>query len=63
MICSIFNLIWNTIFMEKWKRKNSELSLNWGIFDLDITDQPRAQFYGEQRVSPITGKLELYYSK
>lgn len=63
IICSLFNLVWNTLFSEIWKRKSAESCFEWGIFDLDLNDSVRPQFKGELRISPITGKHELYYSK
>ena len=63
LICCFFNLIWSTIFMENWKRKSSKLCYSWGIFNLELSDQPRPQFHGIAGVNPITGKHELYYSK
>ena len=49
--------------MENWKRKSSKLCYSWGIFNLELSDQPRPQFHGIAGVNPITGKHELYYSK
>jgi hypothetical protein len=32
--------------MELWKRKSSELSYNWGVFDSGLFEKPRPQFHG-----------------
>ena len=63
MTCSVFNIVWNTIFMEVWKRRNAELCLRWGIFDTYMSDRPRAQFRGSPGTNPVTGKAEIVYPK
>ena len=59
MMCSIFNILWNTVFMEIWKRKISELCFKWGTFDAELTDEPRPQFRGILKFSLIFLKLIL----
>jgi len=51
------------VFIEKWKRKSAFYSLQWGAFDFDIKETTRVEYEGIPRISPITKKLELYYSK
>ena len=63
MICSVFNILWNTVFMEVWKRKNSELCYKWGLFDVELTNEPRPQFRGIPGKNPISGKPEIVYPK
>lgn len=65
MITAIFNMIWNTVIIEVWKRESSALCFKWGMFDLDTAsaDRPRPQFRGEPGYNPVTGNLELVYSK
>lgn len=62
MIFTCFNLIWNTLFMEMWKRKSNDLSYEWGLTD-EIDEKPRPQFKGKPGVNPVTNKPELIYSK
>ena len=45
-ICGLFNLIWSTVFLELWKRRSSELSYKWGIFDSEIFEPLRPEFRG-----------------
>lgn len=49
--------------MEVWKRKNSELCYKWGLFDVELTNEPRPQFRGIPGKNPISGKPEIVYSK
>jgi anoctamin-10 len=63
ILCAVFNLIWNTIFTEFWKRKSNELCFKWGMFDLELTNRPRPQFQGEPGINPVTGRPELCYPK
>lgn len=63
MMCSIFNILWNTVFMEIWKRKISELCFKWGTFDAELTDEPRPQFRGVPGKNLITSKPEIVASK
>lgn len=63
MIFTVFNLIWNSVFLEIWKRTSNELSYSWGMFDLELSDKPRAQFRGVPSINPITSKPELVYPK
>ncbi|CAG0899825.1 unnamed protein product [Darwinula stevensoni] len=60
---ALFNVIWTTVFLETWKRKSAELAFKWGTLDQRSGRlcQPRPQFTGEVRRSPITGQKERYY--
>lgn len=62
-ILCVCNLIWSTLFIETWKRKSAHQSYLWGTHDLDNNENPRVDFEGIPRISPITNKLELYSSK
>lgn len=60
---SVCNLVWSTLFIEKWKRKSALQSFNWGVYDAEVNEKARVEFEGEPRISPITDKLEMHYSK
>ena len=58
----IFITIWGTIFLEKWKRRQSTLSVIWGQTDYEKIEIPRPQFRGELRRDPVTDDMvEIYY--
>lgn len=42
--------LWVTFFIEKWKRKSSEISSKWGIYDLQEKGmrQMRDEFNGDE---------------
>lgn len=58
-----FNVIWATLYLESWKRRSAELAYTWGTADQrdELLVEPRPQFKGEERLSEITGKPELFY--
>uniref|UniRef100_UPI00358F8113 anoctamin-8 n=1 Tax=Myxine glutinosa TaxID=7769 RepID=UPI00358F8113 len=60
---SLFNVIWATLFLEGWKRHGAEMSYRWGTLDAppDELKDPRPQFKGKKRMSPVTGRVEIYY--
>jgi len=58
---SVFIALWVTVYLESWKRKEAETALRWGMTGFEEQEQPRPQFKGEERPSPITGQTELYY--
>lgn len=65
-VFAILNLIWATVFLEAWKRRCAEISFSWGTLTSGIesehTMEPRPQYWGMKRISPITGQVEYYYS-
>jgi hypothetical protein len=38
-IYAVFVSVWITIFIESWKRKSSEISSKWGIFEYEENGQ------------------------
>ncbi|CAF1634206.1 unnamed protein product [Adineta ricciae] len=57
----VFNVIWWTVFMERWKRLTNKLAYQWGTLDLQVFQRPRPPYYGDLQPSPITGRLEPLY--
>lgn len=49
---SISLVLWTTLFLETWKRRNSNVNIRWGLYDYkeETLDDTRAQFKGELRV-------------
>ncbi|XP_027876431.1 anoctamin-8 isoform X3 [Xiphophorus couchianus] len=63
VVFALFNVIWATLFLERWKRREAELAYRWGTLDTPVEslEEPRPQFRGVKRCSPITGCEEFYY--
>ncbi|KAF2360317.1 Anoctamin [Trinorchestia longiramus] len=60
---AFLNAVWGSVWLEAWKRRNAELSHRWGLpaeFH-DLLQEPRPQFKGELRLSPVTGRLEPWF--
>ena len=45
-----FNLIWVTLFLEKWKRSSSEYVYAWGTTEHRGLEPPRPEFKGKMKV-------------
>ncbi|XP_066491744.1 anoctamin-8 [Tiliqua scincoides] len=63
VIFAIFNVIWATLFLEEWKRRGAEFAYKWGTLDTpaESIEEPRPQFRGVKRISPVTNAEEFYY--
>ncbi|XP_052473901.1 anoctamin-8 isoform X2 [Carassius gibelio] len=63
VVFAIFNVVWATLFLERWKRREAELAYKWGTLDTpaESLEEPRPQFRGIKRRSPVTGCEEFFY--
>ncbi|NXU94004.1 ANO8 protein, partial [Xiphorhynchus elegans] len=63
VVFAIFNVIWATLFLEEWKRRGAEFAYKWGTLDTppESIEEPRPQFRGIKRISPVTSVEEFYY--
>ncbi|XP_051984936.1 anoctamin-8-like [Xyrauchen texanus] len=63
VVFAIFNVVWATLFLERWKRREAELAYKWGTLDTpaESLEEPRPQFRGVKRRSPVTGYEEFFY--
>ncbi|CAH1714513.1 unnamed protein product [Aphis gossypii] len=63
VVLAFMNVIWLTVYLETWKRYCAELAYRWATLDQrhQFLLQPRLEFKGHPRISPITGKAELWY--
>ncbi|XP_021106706.1 anoctamin-8 isoform X2 [Heterocephalus glaber] len=63
VVFALFNVIWSTLFLEEWKRRGAELAYKWGTLDSpgEAVEEPRPQFRGVRRISPVTRAEEFYY--
>lgn len=57
-IYCIFITIWATVFLERWKRRESSMAVVWGQTEFEKLEIARPQFKGELRRSPITDDME-----
>ncbi|NWY92711.1 ANO8 protein, partial [Loxia curvirostra] len=63
VVFAIFNVIWATLFLEEWKRRGAEFAYKWGTLDTpaESLEEPRPQFRGTKRISPVTSTEEFHY--
>ncbi|TRY66633.1 hypothetical protein DNTS_007780 [Danionella cerebrum] len=63
VVFALFNVVWATLFLERWKRRGAELAYKWGTLNspVESLEEPRPQFRGVKRCSPVTGCEEFYY--
>eukprot|EP00743_Colponemidia_sp_Colp-15_P001983 GILK01002156.1.p1 GENE.GILK01002156.1~~GILK01002156.1.p1 ORF type:complete len:714 (-),score=75.35 GILK01002156.1:101-2242(-) len=54
--------LWGTLFLEFWKRHQSELAIRWGMEEFEQEETIRPAFEGTPRISPVTDKPEKFYS-
>jgi len=57
-IMAVIVVVWATTMLEAWKRREAELSAEWGMGDFLEKETARPEFEGEWTLSPATGKLE-----
>ncbi|KAI5932329.1 Anoctamin-8 [Manis javanica] len=63
VVFALFNVVWSTLFLEEWKQRGAELAYKWGTLDSpgEAVEEPRPQFRGVRRISPVTRAEEFYY--
>lgn len=46
VVFALFNVVWATLFLERWKRREAELAYRWGTLDTpaESLEEPRPQF-------------------
>lgn len=62
----LYVVIWNTVTVERWKRKNAEIAARWGLINADnssdmMVRQVRKEFVGDECISGTTGALTKKY--
>lgn len=61
---ALFMSVWSALFVEYWKRKSAVLAYEWNTLDFEQLERARPEFKPTgTRISPVTGKLELYYPR
>eukprot|EP00656_Telonema_subtile_P031226 TRINITY_DN3420_c0_g1_i4.p1 TRINITY_DN3420_c0_g1~~TRINITY_DN3420_c0_g1_i4.p1 ORF type:complete len:255 (-),score=53.78 TRINITY_DN3420_c0_g1_i4:18-782(-) len=54
-------ILWNTLLLENWKRKEITCAWLWGTIGFEDEEGARPEFQGVQRKNPVTGAPELFY--
>ncbi|KAK3843846.1 MAG: calcium-activated chloride channel-domain-containing protein [Linnemannia gamsii] len=61
---ALFMSVWSALFVEFWKRKSAVLAYEWNTLDFEEQERARPEFKPTgTRISPVTGKMELYYPR
>ena len=58
----LFMCLWSTFFLEFWKRKQSTLSMEWGMHGFEQEEDMRPSFQGEEITSPINGSVVKWFN-
>eukprot|EP01047_Picozoa_sp_COSAG01_P002892 COSAG01_NODE_81_length_27820_cov_22.659753_8_plen_958_part_00 len=56
LVYSVYVGLWSIVFLEQWRRRESELRFLWGSEGLSEIDEPRREFQGVLEVNPDTGR-------
>eukprot|EP00937_MAST-01D_sp_MAST-1D-sp2_P004704 g4704.t1 len=63
---AVLVMLWSTLYIEGWKRRNARISMQWGMTGFEGKEQPRPQFLNNPKCemikSPIHGRDELFFS-
>ncbi|CAD8159360.1 unnamed protein product [Paramecium octaurelia] len=59
---ALFMSLWATLFMEKWKNRESELKYIWDMHKFRQQEPQRVMYTGLYTVEPCTSKIEVYDS-
>lgn len=61
VVFALFNVVWATLFLERWKRREAELAYRWGTLDTpaESLEEPRPQFRVSRRRGHIIDKRQL----
>ncbi|RHY28037.1 hypothetical protein DYB32_006912 [Aphanomyces invadans] len=61
-IYGVFMVIWATLFLKYWIRKQWVFAMRWGMTDFHEEEQVRPQFQGSLMRDPVTGARMRYFS-
>jgi len=68
VVFALFNVVWATLFLERWKRRGAELAYKWGTLDTpaESLEEPRPQFRvrGSKALIPLnfwSSSLSLFH--
>jgi anoctamin-10 len=61
-VYAIVNGLWCVVFVEWWKRRETELAIRWGVKHVSSIEDKRREFKPEKTITdPITGETILYF--
>ncbi|CAD8120523.1 unnamed protein product [Paramecium sonneborni] len=52
--------LWSTLFMEKWKNRESELKFCWDMHKFRQTQPQRVMYRGQYIINEATNKIQIY---
>ncbi|CAD8119184.1 unnamed protein product [Paramecium sonneborni] len=52
--------LWSTLFMEKWKNRESELKFCWDMHKFRQTQPQRVMYTGQYIINEATNKIQIY---
>jgi anoctamin-10 len=62
-IYAIVNGLWCIIFIEYWKKQETDLAVQWGVRGVSKIQRKRANFKHEREINdPVTGEVIKFYS-
>ena len=60
---SVFILLWSQLFLDLWELKEGHYAMQWGVTNIESTEQDRSKFKGQPDVPDIvTGERKTYFS-
>jgi len=61
-VYAIVNGLWCVVFVEWWKRRETELAIRWGVKHVSSMEDKRKEFKPEKTITdPITGETILFF--
>lgn len=66
LIFSVLIQIWTSLFVQSWRRRESQLALRWNTLHLaeqELIDEPRPGFSGSLALNPVTGRQEPAFAR
>ncbi|KAJ7983764.1 hypothetical protein DPEC_G00372870, partial [Dallia pectoralis] len=62
VVFALFNVVWATLFLERWKQREAELAYRWGTLDTpaESLEEPRPQFRGRCHVHQQDAPQQLH---
>lgn len=60
---SLFVCLWAIVYCSFWRRRQLDCSVRWLTSECEVKEHVRHEFVGEQRVSLITGDVELHFPR
>jgi hypothetical protein len=57
-----FMVVWSTVYIEIWKRRQSRAAMEWGSYGCEDSEQDRPLYSGIRINSPVNGQEMTYFS-